>query len=75
MPLGGYANAENIEVNLNSSKSMLAEERHWGSAIEINERTYLKEAKLWIKEGATIIGGCCRTRPSYIKELSENLKT
>ena len=75
VPLGGYANAENIEVNLNSSKSMLAEERHWGSAIEINERTYLKEAKLWIKEGATIIGGCCRTRPSYIKELSENLKT
>ena len=75
VPLGGYANAENIEVNLNSSKSMLAEERHWGSAVKINERTYLKEAKLWIKEGATIIGGCCRTRPSYIKELSENLKT
>ena len=40
VPLGGYANAENIEVNLNSSKSMLAEERHWGSALEINERTY-----------------------------------
>ena len=41
---------------------------------EIDEKAYLEEAKLWIKEGASIVGGCCRTKPSYIKELSSNLK-
>ena len=75
MPLGAYANAENITVDINSSKSKYAEERHWDSAVKINERAYLNEVKQWIKEGATIVGGCCRTRPSYIKELSDNLKT
>jgi S-methylmethionine-dependent homocysteine/selenocysteine methylase len=72
--LGAYANAENIQIESNSFQSKLAEERHRDSAIEIDEKTYLKEASKWIREGASIIGGCCRTRPSYIKELSENLK-
>ena len=74
IPIGGYANAENVALNTTSSNLKSAEKRHWDSAIEINEKAYLEEAKLWIKEGASIIGGCCRTRPSYIKELSENLK-
>ena len=52
----------------------LAQERHWESAKEIDEKAYLEEAKLWIEEGASIVGGCCRTKPSYIKELSNNLK-
>ena len=72
--LGAYANAENIQIESNPSQSNSAEERHWESATEIDEETYLKEAGKWIKEGASIVGGCCRTRPSYIKELSENLK-
>ena len=72
--LGAYANAENIQIESNPPQSKLAEERHWESATEIDEKTYLKEANKWIKEGASIVGGCCRTRPSYIKELSENLK-
>ena len=74
IPIGGYANAENIALDTASPILKLAAERHWDSAIEINEKAYLEEAKLWIKEGASIIAGCCRTRPSYIKELSENLK-
>ena len=74
IPIGGYANAENVALDTASPNLKLAAERHWDSAIEINEKAYLEEAKLWIKEGASIIGGCCRTRPSYIKELSENLK-
>ena len=74
IPIGGYANAENVALDTASPNLKLAAERHWDSAIEINEKTYLEEAKLWIKEGASIIGGGCRTRPSYIKELSENLK-
>ena len=74
VPIGGYANAENVILNATNSNLKLAAERHWDSAIEINEKAYLEEAKLWIKEGASIVGGCCRTKPSYIKELSNNLK-
>ena len=75
IPIGGYANAENVALDKANCNLKLAAERHWDSAIEINEKTYLEEAKLWIKEGASIVGGCCRTKPSYIKELSNNLKT
>ena len=74
IPIGGYANAENVVLNATNSNLKLAAERHWDSAIEINEKAYLEEARLWIKEGASIVGGCCRTKPSYIKELSNNLK-
>lgn len=75
IPIGGYANAENVALDKASSNLKSAEKRHWDSAIEINEKAYLEEARLWIKEGASIVGGCCRTTPSYIKELSTNLKT
>ena len=74
VPIGGYANAENVALDTASPNLKLAAERHWDSAIEINEKAYLEEARLWIKEGASIVGGCCRTNQSYIKELSSNLK-
>ena len=74
IPIGGYANAENVALDTENSNLKFAAERHWDSAIEINEKAYLEEAKLWIKEGASIVGGCCRTNPSYIKELSANLR-
>ena len=75
IPIGGYANAENVALDTENSNLEFAAERHWNSAIEINEKAYLEEARLWIKEGASIIGGCCRTTPSYIKELNANLKS
>ena len=74
IPIGGYANAENVALDTENSNLKFAAERHWNSAIEINEKAYLEEARLWIKEGASIVGGCCRTNPNYIKELSDNLK-
>ena len=73
IPIGGYANAENVALDTENSNLKFAAERHWNSAIEINEKAYLEEARLWIKEGASIVGGCCRTNPNYIKELSDNL--
>ena len=27
----------------------------------------------WIDQGATILAGCCRTRPSHIEEMTERL--
>ena len=52
IPIGGYANAENVALDTENSNLKFAAERHWNSAIEINEKAYLEEAKLWIKEGA-----------------------
>jgi|TARA_B110000196_G_scaffold158881_1_gene136677 S-methylmethionine-dependent homocysteine/selenocysteine methylase len=70
-PVGGYANAENIiafseNYNINNQ----AEDDQRGSRLEINKLGYANEAEKWIDLGATIIGGCCRTRPSYIRELN-----
>lgn len=74
-PVGGYANAENIVTfseDLNVSDQ--AENDQKDSRREINESEYASEVENWIDSGATIVGGCCRTRPSYIKELSRLIR-
>ena len=37
----------------------------------INEWDYSAEAKKWLKNGASIIGGCCSTTPNHIKEIKK----
>ena len=74
-PVGGYANAENIiafseNFNINNQ----AEDDQRDSRMQINESDYANEVEKWIDLGATIIGGCCRTRPSYIRELNNLIK-
>jgi S-methylmethionine-dependent homocysteine/selenocysteine methylase len=74
-PVGGYANAENIiafseNFNINNQ----AEDDQRDSRMQINESDYANEVEKWINLGATIIGGCCRTRPSYIRELNNLIK-
>ncbi len=32
-----------------------------------------EQSKVWYKNGARLIGGCCRTTPDHIKEVRENL--
>ena len=70
-PIGGYANAENIiTFSSNLSNSNEAENDQKDSRLEINENEYASEVKKWMDSGATIVGGCCRTRPIHIKELN-----
>ena len=71
-PFGGYANSETVEIDSNS-EDIHSEEDHWDSATSIDEEEYSNEAMKWVEEGATIIAGCCRTRPSHIKELVKKL--
>ena len=71
-PFGGYANSETVEIDPNS-EDIHSEEDHWDSATSIDEEEYSNEAMKWVEEGATIIAGCCRTRPSHIKELVKKL--
>jgi len=73
-PIGGYANPELVSTNnKNFGVSKDPEADHMAAAIEINETRYAEEAIKWIENGASIIAGCCRTRPSYIKKLKEVL--
>lgn len=34
--------------------------------------SYVRHAQQWIRDGATIIGGCCGTTPDYIARLKES---
>ena len=74
LPIGGYANSENVIRTSESLGFINAEKAQRDSIIEIDEVSYSKEVLSWIKDGATIVGGCCRTRPSHIKQLRCALK-
>ena len=70
-PIGGYANSEIINTKIDNTSNIDAENDHWGSATTIDEEIYANEVEEWLEQGATIIAGCCRTRPSHIKKLVE----
>lgn len=36
--------------------------------------SFESQSELWIERGASIIGGCCRTNPEHIRELSNKWK-
>ena len=66
--IGGYGNSEKIETS-DKSRSNRPEEDHWAAAVDIDEKEYAREVQKWVEEGASIVGGCCRTRPAHIKEI------
>ena len=71
--IGGYGNSEKIAIS-KEDRSDRPEEDHWSSATTISEKEYAKETQIWVEEGATIVAGCCRTRPSHIKILAETFQ-
>ena len=42
-----------------------------GTNAELNETKFYEYVKKFMKNGATILGGCCEIRPSHIKEISK----
>ena len=46
------------------------EKPHWKLTDDVTPESYLNDAKLWIKSGAQIIGGCCGVGPDLIKSIS-----
>jgi S-methylmethionine-dependent homocysteine/selenocysteine methylase len=70
--IGAYANGF-VEI----AKDFL----HHGATVEILEKrtnlepkTYADFVDGWIKQGATIVGGCCEVGPAHIKEVAGRLK-
>ncbi len=59
-----------IIVYPNKGEQYNAVLKQWESNQNCNV-DFLNQAKLWIASGAKIIGGCCRTSPLNIKQLSQ----
>ena len=63
-PSSIYNKAEFNEIGKNPNISM-------GKREDVNGKVFYEFAKKIMKEGATILGGCCETNPSHIKEISK----
>ena len=63
-PISIYNQAKFNEIGKNPNILM-------GKREDVNGKVFYEFAKKIMKEGATILGGCCETNSSHIKELSK----
>lgn len=69
-PLGAYANAfQPIPADWKSGDADKI-----GTRKDLNPEQYLSYVDEWIKEGATIIGGCCEITPPHIKAITQRVR-
>lgn len=61
-----------LVVYPNSGELWDAEERRWTSA-QSDEPSLLSSCGDWVRQGARLIGGCCRTGPADIERLRRSL--
>jgi len=69
--VGGYANTfqpipENWDLKggKNTDGSL-------GLRTDLDPESYAAHASDWLKAGATVVGGCCGTRPAHIAKIKE----
>ena len=43
----------------------------WEYDPSMSPAAYLEDARSWVSEGATVVGGCCGTTPEHIAALAE----
>ena len=71
-PFGGYANSEIVDyIELGDDALDNAEDLQRESRKPINADQYSESVKEWIKTGASIVGGCCRTTPKHIEKIHQ----
>jgi homocysteine S-methyltransferase len=70
IPYGGYANGFTSVEPLKPGGTVDA----LAARKDLNEQHYAAEVMNWVKNGATIVGGCCEVGPSYIAELRDELQ-
>ena len=61
-PIGGYANAADVVADSDPVEYTPLDPDGYASAVAD-----------WIDAGATLVGGCCFTRPAHIARLRERL--
>jgi S-methylmethionine-dependent homocysteine/selenocysteine methylase len=69
--VGGYANTfepipENWDLEGDKKTDGSLELRN-----DLDPETYAAHASNWLKAGATVVGGCCGTRPAHIAKIKE----
>ena len=64
LPIHKFNQAKFNEIGTNPNIVM-------GTRSEVTGKVFYEFAKKIMKEGATILGGCCETNPSHIKEISK----
>lgn len=64
--IGAYANAFPPQGENAAANSTLTDLR-----TDLTPDSYLDQARKWIKDGATILGGCCGIGPEHIAVLAE----
>ena len=67
-PIGGYANAADA---LPGDFNPLDPEEV--PSTDLDPRAYADAALRWVEAGATLIGGCCHTRPAHLDEVRRRL--
>lgn len=67
-PIGGYANSANV-IPAREGEASPAPERVERERLDVE--AYGEVVKEWMSRGATIVGGCCGTRPSHIARLRQ----
>lgn len=74
VPVGGYANAENVVPDGDHIGAEAdAETAQRGASTVLGPEAYLLEVRQWLDAGASIVGGCCGTRPKHIRRIREIL--
>ena len=64
IPIHEFNRAKFNEIGTNPNFAM-------GKRTDVTGKVFYDFAKKIMKEGATILGGCCETNPSHIKEISK----
>ena len=66
---GIYANSSIYKKNKLEGFVTDSDEWHYHNHQHINHLEYREFVSEWITKGASVIGGCCRTTTSHIKEI------
>jgi len=67
--VGGYANAfKSVEAMAQGGLADALEVR-----TDISPQAYTDHVRQWLKDGATVIGGCCEITPEHVRHIVETL--
>ena len=69
-PVGGYANSANV---LPAEAGAPRPEPERVERTDLDVEAYARSVAGWLDMGASIVGGCCSTRPAHIARLRELL--
>jgi S-methylmethionine-dependent homocysteine/selenocysteine methylase len=69
--VGGYANTFQPIPEDWDLKGDKKTDGSLGLRTDLDPESYAAHADAWLKAGATIVGGCCGTRPAHIAKLKE----